>query len=148
MEWLDRTAKNTQRKAYADGTFENLRVQWVKYLEFCIYFNLIAFPASTTVLVWFVQFLGKTVKAHGTVLSHVSGIKKLHILLGFKTSGFRGYLLTMTLCGLRRGNKHIVKRARPMTPSLLTEIHGTLDHSNPIHAIFWCINVLAFFFVI
>ena len=39
---------------------------------------------------------------------------------------------------------HIVKRAQPMTPALLRKIHAVLNHNDPIDAIFWCLNVLAF----
>ena len=106
---LQQQAKETLKNAYAIGTFENLNTQWVKYLDFCIYFGLLAFPATTLVLVWYAQFLSKKLKAHSSLVSYLSGVKTLHTLLKFHTVGFNGILLKMTLRGLRRTNKHIVR---------------------------------------
>ena len=144
LEQLKKDARNTLQSAYALGTFDNLHTQWVKFLRFCVYFQLIPFPASTMVLVWYAQFLSRTHKSHASVVSYLSGVKTLHILLNQSIRGFAGFLLKMTLRGLRRTNTHVVKRAKPMTPTLLRQIHAVLNHNNPIHAIFWGICILAF----
>ena len=141
---LQQDAKATLHSAYALGTFENLNTQWVKYLRFCIYFGLCGFPATTLILVWYPQFLSRSLKSRNSIVAYLSGVKTLHTVLKFNTSGFNGILLKMTLKGLRRNNKHIVRRARPMTPAILRELHASLDHSDPVQAIFWGICIFAF----
>ena len=44
---LQREARRTLHSTNAVGTFENLNTQWVMFLEFCVYFELTPFPAST-----------------------------------------------------------------------------------------------------
>ena len=106
-------ARKSLRNAYALGSFKNLAIQWVKFLHFCVYFRLIPFPASTVVLVWYAQYLSRKLKAHASIISYLSGVKMLHNLLSFSTTGFTGVLLKMTLRGLRRSNQHMVKWGAP-----------------------------------
>ena len=63
---LKKDTRKSQRNAFAEGTFDNYLCQWVNYLEFCIYFRLVAFPASPLVLAWYAQFLTRNLKAHGS----------------------------------------------------------------------------------
>ena len=144
MEQLILEAKVTQRKAYAFGTFNNYYVQWVKYLRFCVYFSLQAFPATTSILVWYVQYVSRSLRAHGSILASVAGAKKLHEFLGFSTDGFDGFFLKITLLGLHRSSTHVVKRAKPVTPSMLRRIHAVTNHQDPVEAVFWGCNLLAF----
>ena len=137
-------ARRSLRKAYAIGTFDNLNIQWVKYLHFCTYFSIKAFPATTLVLVWYAQFLSRQFKAHASIVGYLSGVKTLHTLLSFSTAGFNGFLLKLTLRGLRRENMNVVKRATPITPAILRALHTTIDFSDPIEVIFWNICILAF----
>ena len=144
LQILQQDAKRTLRRAYAVGTFDNLNTQWVKVLNFCVYFSLAPFPALTLVLVWYAQFLSRSFKAHASIVSYLSGVKTLHTLFNFSIAGFQGFLLKLTLRGLRRTNENVVQRARPMTPALLRKIHAELNHNNPIDAIFWCLCLYAF----
>ena len=43
-------AGKTQSQAFAAGTWDNLMIQWVKYLTFCISFGLVALPADNRTL--------------------------------------------------------------------------------------------------
>ena len=119
---LQRDARKTQVHAFAEGTFDNLLMQWVIYLEFCVYFLLVALPASTAVLVWYVQCLSKKLKAHKSLTSYLSGVCTLHEVMQFPTRGFTGYILRLMLQGLRRTNTHVVRQALPLTPELLEKI--------------------------
>ena len=144
MIQLQQDARRSLRKAYAIGTFDNLNTQWVKFLKFCVYFQLNPFPATTLVLVWYAQFLSRTFKSHASIVGYLSGVKTLHNLLNYNIAGFQGFLLKLTLRGLRRDNPYIVHRAKPMTPAILRKIHAHLDHEDPIQAVFWGICLLAF----
>ena len=144
LQQLQEEAKKSQRHAYALGTFDNFNLQWVTFLRFCLYFNLDPFPAATVTLVWYSQFLSRKLKSHASLVSYLAGVKTLHNLLNFSTIGFSGFLLKITLRGLRRLNKHVVTRTRPMTPALLRRIHAQLDHNDPVHVVFWCACIFAF----
>ena len=141
---LQMDARRSLRSAYAAGSFENLNTQWVTFLQFCICFELQPFPATTILLVWYSQFLSRHLAAHASIVSYLSGVKTLHTLVNFSIKGFHGFLLKLTLRGLRRDNQHVIKRAQPMTPALLRQIHHKLNHTDPIQAVFWGICVLAF----
>ena len=104
---IKKDVRRSQQSAYAEGTFDNLNTQWVKYIAFCLYYRLGALPASTATLVWYVQFLSKGLKSHSSLISYLSGVKKLHTFLGFSTTGFSGIALKLTLMGLRRLNPHV-----------------------------------------
>ena len=145
LDQLKRRARISQQHAFADGTFSNLNTQWVKFLSFCVHFSLTALPATTPTLVWYTQYLSEKTKAHATVVNYLSGIKTLHELLGYSTVGFRGVMLKLTLQGLRRLNKHIPRKARPMTPRILKEMYAVLQHNVPEDAVFWLICNMAFF---
>ena len=141
---LQHEARMSLRSAYTAGTFENLNIQWVKYLKFCVYFEITPFPASTVVLVWYAQYLTKSLKAHASIVAYLSGVKTLHVLLNYRITGFHGFLLKLTLRGIRRDSSHVVHRATPMTPAILKIIHSRLNHQDLEQAVFWGIALLAF----
>ena len=138
-------AESSRRCAYADGTYANLNCHWVKFLKFCVYFNLIAFPASTHTLAWYAQFISRKLKSHSSVVAHLSSVKTLHKFLNFSIGGFRGFHLKLTLQGLRRNCSHSTKRAKPITPAILRIIHSSLNLEVPEDAVFWCACITAFF---
>ena len=144
LQQIQEDAKTAQRNAYALGTFDNFTSQWVTFLKFCLYFSLAPFPASTVTLVWYSQYLSTKLKSHSSLVSYLSGVKTLHNLLNYSVVGFSGFLLKITLRGLRRLNPHVVTRARPITPALLRAMHSQLDHDNPVHVVFWCASLFAF----
>ena len=141
---LQQDARASLRKAYALGTFDNLNIQWVKYLHFCVYFDLRPFPATTLQLVWYVQYLSRTFKSHCSIVGYLAGIKTLHCMLNYNINAFSGFLLKLTLRGLCRNNQHVIKRAVPMMPVILRKLHTSLDHSDLLQAIFWGVCILAF----
>ena len=120
-------------------------VQWVKFINFCLYFGLLPFPASTAALMWYAQYLANKFKAHSSVVNYLSGLKTLHVLLELPIDGFTGLLLKLTLKGLRRLNSHILHQAFPMTPNILLDIRSTLGLTNPEDATFWAICLVAFY---
>ena len=142
---LQRDVRRSQQFAYAEGSFANFNTQWVKFLSFCVKFSLVALPASTPTLSWYAQYLSRKLKSHRSLVSYMAGAKKLHVFLGFTTDGFRGITLILTLQGLRRLNKHQVRRSSPITPAILKLIHSSLDHNNKEDVVFWTACVVAFF---
>ena len=53
--------------------------------------------------------------------------------------------LHLTLLGLSRLKPHQPRRAAPITPEILLQIHACLDLSQPKHAAFWALFLFAFF---
>ena len=140
--------RKSQSAAFAPGTMENLYIQWVKFLTFCISFGLPAFPASAAVLAWYAQYLSYSFKAHESIVNYLSGAKTLHNLLDVDTSGFSGFILKMTLRGLRRTNQYVTKQALAITPEILHQLYYTLDHNNGDDATFWAACLLMFFLLL
>ena len=145
LEILKRDAKRSQSKAFAPGTFANYLTQWVKYLSFLVNFGLAGLPATTGVLVWYMQYISRSLKAHSSIVAYLSGVKKLHELMGLPTTAFKGFLLKLTLQGLWRTNEHVPRRALPMTPSILWALVKVLDLTKVDEAVFWCLCLFAFF---
>ena len=145
MRQLQLDTQRSRRSAFAVGTFKNLHCQWVKYLRFCSYFRLVAFPANTSILSWYAQYLSCSLRAHTSIVAYLAGVKTLHKMLNHSTTGFTGFHLKLTMLGLRRNNKHVTKRARPITPAILRAIHSQLNLSLTQDIIFWGICLLAFF---
>ena len=96
----------------------------------------------------FAQYLTRTLRAHASIVAYLSGVKTLHVLLNYSISGFQGFLLKLTLRGIRRNSTHIVHRAAPITPKLLKLIHEKIDHDDPEQAVLWGITLIGFSFTI
>ena len=142
---MQQGAKKSRAAAFAPGTFDNFFTQWVIFLEYCIYFKLVALPASGEVLTGFVQFMSTRLRAHQSLQGYLSGVKKLHLFLKQSIKGFKDSMLELTMKGLQRTNKHITKRAHAMSPAILERIHSQLNMDKPEDAVFWCACIIAFF---
>ena len=121
--------------------------QWVTFLQFCVDFSLVALPVSVDTLVWYAQHLSSKLKAHSTLRCYLSGVKKLHQVLGLPTESFNSYILQMTLMGLCRDNQHVVKQALAMTPEWLEKMIPFLDFNTEMDTLFWTACLVAFFFL-
>ena len=135
----------SRSRAFAEGTTANYLNTWVKYLSFCVYFSLVAFPASVQVLSWFAQRVANTAKSAKTVEASISAVRKLHTILKFSTRGFRDFWFQATVKGISRGCTHISSQASPMTPDILLKIYHQLDLANREDALFWLCCIMAFF---
>ena len=142
---LQMDTRRSQQAAYADRTFENFSCDWVKYLDFCVEFELVALPAKTSTLTWFAQYASKKIRAHGSLIHCISSAKKLHKLLGCNTRGLGGIMLKITLQGLRCSSEHIMSRAPSITQTILRKIHSLLDFSVVDDILFWGVCTLGFF---
>ena len=137
--------RDSQASAYAPGTFDNLTYQWVRYIQFCDYFQVPPLPTSPLVITCYAQHVANTVKAHATVISYLSGVKTLHLLLNMDTAAFSSFSLKLTLRGLRKKNTHVPRQAAPITPSLLERMHDKLDFNIEEDRVFWVVSLTAFF---
>ena len=145
LQLLNIQMLESRSRAFADKTSANHLTVWVKYLKFCLYFSLIAFPATEQVISWFAQKIANGVKSAKTVASSISAVEKLHLILGFHIRGFRNYLLRLTMMGISRGCTFVSKQAQPITLELLSKIYHHVDLSSREDALFWLCCLLAFF---
>ena len=137
---------NTSRKnAYAAGTAKNLRIQWESFLLFCFRFQLCYLPADTETLCLYSQFLSRSFKSTSAIKNYISGVKTMHLLLGYTIEQINSFLINLSLKGIARLNPHCVKQARAITPDILLEFSSVLNFSSHTDCTFWCLFLFAFF---
>ena len=129
--------KNTQRQAYAQGTFKNLLSQWKAYFLFCTYFDINPYDITVVNLCVYVQFLSRSLKCYTSVLNYLGSIKSLFALMGIDYPIYTPDL-KLTLRGLKRVMAAEVKQAQPIDPLVLADIFKVIDISNPQDVTYWC----------
>lgn len=142
---LKKDLSSTRRKAYAESTNKNLKIQWETFLMFCIYFKLTFLPVNTETLSLYVQFLARSFKSTQSIKNYVSGVKTMHHLLGYSTDQINGFLINLGLKGIARTQPHMVKQAAPITPEILLKMHQCMDMRKSTDVVIWCLFLFAFF---
>lgn len=139
--------KLTNKSAYAEGTRKNLKIQWESFLLFCLYFDLVSLPATTITLQLYAQFLSRSFKSVDSIRNYISGVRKVHLLLGYCLDDINQFVLNLSLKGLERLKGHCVKQAEPMTPELLARIYYVLDMKDANDVVYWCLFLFAFYLI-
>ena len=142
---LKEDLKYTNRVAFAAGTRKNLIIQWESFLLFCMYFKFLCLPASTQTLQIYAQFLSRTFKSVDSIKNYISGIKTMHLLIGYPVEQINGFVLNLSLRGLTRVKMHCVKKAEAITPEILLQISSILNFEDFNDKVFWCLFLFAFF---
>lgn len=135
----------SNKAAYAEGTRKNLKVQWESYLLFCNYFEMVSLPATTKNLQLFAQFLSRTFKSTDSIKNYISGVKSMHLLLGYPTDKINQFILNLSLKGIAKLNPYCVKQSEPITPEILLNIAEKMNFSEKINIVYWCLFLFAFF---
>ena len=113
--------KATRLHAFAKGTYSNLRTQFRCYFGFCVYFGRTPLPATINTLCGFVQFLSRSITSP-SIKNYLSGVKMLHIFLGYEYVFTDDIHLRLTVRGIERIQQHVPRRAKPITPAILHAI--------------------------
>ena len=116
-----RDARSTRLHAFAKGTYSNLRTQFPCYFGFCVYFQCLPLPANIQIICAFAQFLSRTLHPP-SVRNYLSGVKMLHIFLGYEYTFNDDFHLRLTVRGIERIHHHVPRRAIPMTLVILHAI--------------------------
>ena len=145
QNYLMEQAEITQKHAYAQGTVDNLWVQWNLYFNFCDFFEYSCLPAQTNTLVLYIEFLVLKLKSPKSVANYFSGVRKLHELLKSSTKSFEEAEVGLALRGVVNRAQHIPSPAKPMSPDILLAIKQVLDLSKAKHKVFWGLCLTAFF---
>ena len=143
-ENLKRQLRETQRAAYAEGTFKNLEIQWRKYLEFCEEYDFNVMPVSTETICLYAQYLSNLLKSPQSVKNYVNGVRVLHALNDQPIAAFRSFELKLTCKGIARLKAHTPRQAAPMTLSILTSVSRVVGESK-LDIVVWAAVLTAFF---
>ena len=98
---LRKEAKATLEEAWAKSTRKIMGTQQQLYLDFCMYFNLQALPASVDTLCLFAQFMAREFQAADSIRNYLNGVKWLHILQGHNVGQFQHIILENFIEGTR-----------------------------------------------
>jgi len=137
--------RETQRAAFASGTYKNLLVQWEKYLQFCASHGILPMPASVDNLCLYAQFLANNMKAPQTVKNYINGVRVFHLLNDKPLDVFSSADLKLTMRGIFRLKMHQPRQAQPLTLDLLLAMSRFVDKSHPKQLVMWTAILLAFF---
>ena len=80
MHSLKKDLKASRSSAYAEGTKQNMKIQWESFLMFCIYFGFKYLPANTETLSLYAQFLSRCFKSTQSIKNYLSGVNIMHHL--------------------------------------------------------------------
>ena len=116
--------RSTRLHAFAKGTYSNLRTQFRSYFGFCVYFHRTPLPAKIDTVCGYAQFLSRSMKPP-SIRNYLSGVKMLHIFLGYEYTISDDFHMHLTIRGIERIFQHVPQRAKPITPAILKAIHHT-----------------------
>ena len=91
---------------------------------FCEYYNLPTLPADENTLCLYAQFLNRSFRSVQSIRNYLSGLKTLHKILEIEYSTSNMFQLNLLLRGIARSKQHVPKKAAPITPLILKDIHG------------------------
>ena len=109
------------------------------------YFNFFL-PTSTETLQLYAQFLSRSFKSVKSIRNYISGVKTMHLLLGFPIEHIHKFILNLSLKGIAKLYPHRIRQAEGMAPDILFKISSVLDISSPVDSVYWCLFLFAFFY--
>ena len=96
----------------------------------------------------YAQFLSRSFKSTQSIKNYLSGVKTMHLLLGYTTDHINEFLINLGLKGMARSHPHLVKQARAITPEILLKMFSYLDVQDPFDATIWCLFYLPSFYML
>ena len=136
--------RDSQRHAYAVGTFSNLHTQFRSYFAYCVYFERDPLPADLDTICGYAQFLSRTLRPR-SIGNYLSGVRTLHAFVGEKYKFSDEFHLKLVIRGIHRLHPHVPQRAIPITPQLLMDFYTHMDHSDSLHLSVWACCLILFF---
>ena len=134
----------SKRKAFARGTYSNLRTQFRSYLSFCVYFRRCPLPADADTVCGYAQFLSRSIQP-SSIRNYLSGVKTFHTFFGFEYQFSENFHLRLVMRGIARIHPHVPHRATPVTPEILLAFYHHMDHSSSLHLTVWACCLTLFF---
>ena len=123
---MDRAVQGYFAAALAPATHKTYKVAERRYVAFCESFGLIPFPASESILCYYVACLGQQGLAHSSIKTYLSGVRQLQIAHGFQDFNFDSLpRLRQIIKGVQGDQARKGRNPRPrlpITPSILRKI--------------------------
>ena len=92
----------------------------------------------------YVQFLSRAIQPP-SIRNYLSGVKTLHSLLGFKYEFSDDFQLQLVLRGIARLNPHVPRRAKLITPEILSSVYHHMDKDSSLQRAVWACCLILFF---
>lgn len=145
LKRLRKESTESCKSAFAESTYDNIKVQWRTFLTFCIYFGLEFLPASLNTICIYVQFLSRSFKAVESIKNYVNGVKIMHLINDHKFPHLESFSYKLTIKGITRIKSHLPNRTLPVTPEILLEIFEHMQMEDQLDITFWSLFLIAFF---
>ena len=142
---LQKEVNKSRREAYAEGTYTNLRTQWLSFITFCISLKLSYLPASLNTICLYAQHLSQSFKSIQSIKNYLNGVRILHLYQGFQFPSLQCFDLKLLLKGITKRLKHTPVRASPITPTILLEFREFINLNSQLGATIWCAFIIAFY---
>ena len=139
-------------QSLAPTTIRSYHSAHIRYINFCITFNLSPIPVTQSTLCRFVALLAQEGVAHKTLKAYLSAVRYLHLPISGTDPGIRDMtLLSYVMQGIRRGQAAAnTNRPRPRLP-ITAEILRSLKLSWEASGIsfdtrmLWAVSCTCFF---
>lgn len=151
LHHLDQAVRLYYTAALTASTHKTYKVAERRYSQFCAEFALPPFPASETILCYYVACLGQQGLAHSTIKTYLSGVRQLQISMGLPEPQMQSMpRLRQVLKGVQvmRGKEGRAPRPRlPITPSVLRKIRAVWERKGESAdaRLLWAVATTTFF---
>jgi hypothetical protein len=132
-------------QSFSQATRSNINTQLKSYLLFTSYFDISPFPATSSILHPYIQFLLRSFKAVSSVQNYICGLQTVHRLKGWSFPDISSFDFKAQFKGAARQKQHTPRQAQPITPQMLEQIYSLLDFSKPFHTAVWSAFLIAFY---
>ena len=93
----------------------------------------------------YLLYLSETHQSVESMKNYISGVKNFFHLMGKEPPDTGDYLYKLTVTGLTRIKAHVVKRAEPVTPGLLLDLHAQVDFNSKKELVAWVATMVNFY---
>lgn len=131
-------------QALAESTKASYRTFRKCYLDFCNTMNYEPLPASNELLCRYIAHLAERLQFN-SIPKYMSVVRLLHLESGFQNPLVDNWLIDSLLKGIKRHLGTKVSQKLPITPSLLWQVHKTINLSETEDCIFWAVCLTLFF---
>ena len=120
---LDAFAQCLVHLAFAASTHKNIKSHVNVFTMFCHSVRASPFPVQIDLLIHYVAYLTLSGRMYATIINHISSLKHVNRLLGFRKVWVTHYCFQLVL----RGVKHYLgvspNHKHPITPELLLQVY-------------------------
>ena len=133
---LDERVNNTTKKAYQQGSLQNLCTYINRYLECCLEYKLPPVPAKGHQLRRFAQYLLEQ--------NTITAIQTIHKILELPPPDTNDFLTNLAFRGLKMTLARPVRQAEPITPQILERMFKQVDLRSEEQLVAWVALIFAF----